>query len=254
MGTYQTQDLGGSGGPASQVIETGGPTTLSVGAIPDKSVVRREGAGLKGSSEFTYDETTKLLTLLFSQASVGGFRLANSNNANVNAHARQEVEVGGASGGDPFTRYLVSGVTFWSHGIENGVSDQYVIANANGLAASKALTFQQTTLFGRLGGGIAYPITATKTGAYSVTLADHTVPCNATSAAFDVTLPNANTCSGAVFVIKKTDASANAVTVKSSGGTLDGVAAATGIALAAQWDTIMVQSDGTNWLLIAPSV
>lgn len=102
--------------------------------------------------------------------------------------------------------------------------------------------------------GVRFPITAAKTGAYTVTLDDFTVPCDATSGAFDVTLPIATGNSGQVFIVKKIDASGNAVTVKTAGGTIDGVAAGTGIALPARWDTLTVQSDGTNYLILAPSV
>jgi len=49
--------------------------------------------------------------------------------------------------------------------------------------------------------------------------------------------------------IKKTDASANAVTVDGNGAeTIDG---STTVSLAAQWDFITVVSNGTNWIKIA---
>lgn len=120
----------------------------------------------------------------------------------------------------------------------------------NGSAApTTVLTVDGTTLATTLSGGIVLPISASKTGAYTVTTADYMVRCDATSGAFDVTLPNANTCAGQVFVVKRTSA-ANTVTVKSGGGTLDGVAAGTGIPLDAQFKTRAFQSDGTNWHIV----
>jgi len=86
----------------------------------------------------------------------------------------------------------------------------------------------------------------TKTGAYTVTDDDHTVLADATGGAFDVTLPSAVGRRGREFFVKRISAT-NTVTVKSSGGTLDGTAAATGIALDAQNKGRTFRSDGTNW-------
>jgi hypothetical protein len=90
----------------------------------------------------------------------------------------------------------------------------------------------------------------TKTGAYTAAVNDHVILGNATTAAFQVTLPTAVNVAGAgqVFVIKKIDASANAVTVgTTSSQTIDG--AATKV-LSAQYDKVMVMSDNANWVII----
>jgi hypothetical protein len=95
----------------------------------------------------------------------------------------------------------------------------------------------------RLWGGY----TVAKTGAY--TAADETVIlCNATSAAFTITLPAAATNKDRIYVIKKTDASANAVTVDGNAAeTIDDAATQT---LASQYDSIMIVCDGTEWWII----
>lgn len=90
--------------------------------------------------------------------------------------------------------------------------------------------------------------TPVKTAAYNVDGSDGLVPGNTTTAAFTITLPNAAGRNGATHTVKKVDASANALTVGSAGGTIDGAATA---ALAAQWAAITVRSDGTNWLKVA---
>jgi len=72
-----------------------------------------------------------------------------------------------------------------------------------------------------------------------------------TAGAFDVTLPNANVVTGRRIQVKRTTTSANAVTVKSAGGTIDNVAGATGITLAGgSLSSLTVASDGTNWWII----
>lgn len=83
--------------------------------------------------------------------------------------------------------------------------------------------------------------TSTKTGAYTITGDDYTILADATSAGFTVTLPAANTSTGRIFIIKKIDASGNAVTI---GGTVDGVSNPT---LTSQWQTARVQSNGTAY-------
>lgn len=87
-----------------------------------------------------------------------------------------------------------------------------------------------------------------KTGAYTVTAADEgrLIPCNATSAGFTVTLlPAATAGSGFRIGVKKTDSTANAVTVDGdSAETIDGAA---NLALSAQYDVVWLVSDGTGW-------
>jgi len=85
--------------------------------------------------------------------------------------------------------------------------------------------------------------------AYAVTAADDVILGNATSAPFAVTLPTAVGLAGQRFTIKKTDVSANAVTVATtSSQTID---ASTTYALSAQWKYVAAVSDGTNWQIVA---
>jgi hypothetical protein len=85
----------------------------------------------------------------------------------------------------------------------------------------------------------------TKTAAYTVEEDDDLVLCNATGAAFTVTLPSAVSFEGRQFMVKKIDASANAVTVDGNGAeTIDGAAT---LSLATQWAKVHLVSDGANW-------
>jgi hypothetical protein len=75
--------------------------------------------------------------------------------------------------------------------------------------------------------------------------------CDATSAAFTVTLPKAALHPRRDLIVKKIDASGNAVTVEGDGAeTIDGAA---NVALSGQWDFVQVISDGTSWSIISES-
>ena len=97
----------------------------------------------------------------------------------------------------------------------------------------------------------AIQVSALKTTAYNVAAADDVVLVDPTAGAFDVTLPNANVIAGRRIQVKRTTTSANAVTVKSAGGTIDNVPAATGVTLSGgSLNSLTVASDGTNWWII----
>jgi len=83
------------------------------------------------------------------------------------------------------------------------------------------------------------------TASGSALAGDFLILADATAGAVTVTLPPVASSLGALIVVKKTDASANAVTVDGSGAeTIDG---ATTQALAAQYDAVTVVCDGIAW-------
>jgi hypothetical protein len=87
-----------------------------------------------------------------------------------------------------------------------------------------------------------------KTGAYTLTDDDYTVTCDSSGGAFTITLPAASGRTGRVYNIKKTDSSANAVTVDGNASeTIDG---ATTVVITTQYDSLQIQSDGSNWHII----
>jgi hypothetical protein len=75
------------------------------------------------------------------------------------------------------------------------------------------------------------------------------------NAAITITLPTEATGGeasapsyGAHVVVKNVDSTTVTVTVKTSdGSTIDGIAGSTGIALAAEYETVDLVSDGANW-------
>ncbi len=91
--------------------------------------------------------------------------------------------------------------------------------------------------------------TSAITAAYTMTGRDRIILADATGGAFAVTLPQASLHKNQQpLVIKRLNSGGNAVTVGSSGGTIDGAATQS---LGAQYASITVVSDGTNWLKIA---
>lgn len=74
------------------------------------------------------------------------------------------------------------------------------------------------------------------------------VICDASGGDFTVTLPEAEKATGYRYVFKKIDASVNAVTIDGYGAeTVDGAATKS---LSAQYETLTVVCDGTEWFTI----
>lgn len=84
----------------------------------------------------------------------------------------------------------------------------------------------------------------TVTAAYTIPTVMFYVRADATSSAFAVTLPPARNMQGRRILVKKIDASGNAVTVTAAGSdTIEGSATA---ALAARWDKVHLISNGID--------
>ncbi len=94
-------------------------------------------------------------------------------------------------------------------------------------------------------GGIALATPpATKTGTYTATLLDFFIPADTTGGAFSINLPAASTARGKIYAIRKTAASANALTLDPSGAELiDGGATTTVTSVT----TSFIICNGTSW-------
>lgn len=89
----------------------------------------------------------------------------------------------------------------------------------------------------------------TVTAAHTVADGDDVVLGDATGAAFRVALPPVATWIGKIVTIKKTDASANAVTIDGNGAeTIDGSAT---VALATQYKSRTLLAGASEWHTIA---
>jgi hypothetical protein len=90
-----------------------------------------------------------------------------------------------------------------------------------------------------------------KTAAYTAGVSDYTITGDATGGAFSITLPTAVGCTGRIYIIKKSDASVNAVTIATtSSQNISGTSVATTYSLASQGKYVMVQSDNVGWTII----
>jgi hypothetical protein len=143
---------------------------------------------------------------------------------------------------------------------ENVVISQLLGVASGGLAApalqdrigiwdaSDSMNAKPGTLAAALQAGTSV---LTKSANYAVTADDYgsLITMSAGTGARTVTLPAAATAgAGFVIGIKKTDASANAVTIARSGSsTIDG---ATSLALTVQYGTVILRCDGTNWHVV----
>lgn len=101
-------------------------------------------------------------------------------------------------------------------------------------------------------GAVAKLIVASKTGAYTMLDAsDDLILGDATSAAFTITLPASSGLGGRVFQFVKTDSSINHVIIDANSSETIGGALA--YRLSAQYQTVTIISDGTNWQILASS-
>jgi len=89
--------------------------------------------------------------------------------------------------------------------------------------------------------------TITASGTTTLAANDSVVLADATLGNITLSLPNPNTITGSqAYFIKKTDASANTVTINAGANTLDGV---TTKVLWDQYQACTIRSDGTNWFV-----
>lgn len=88
-----------------------------------------------------------------------------------------------------------------------------------------------------------------KSATFTASLAEHAYLCNASGGAFTANLPTAVGNAGKEFVFKKTDSSANAITLDPNGSeTINGDAT---VLLENQHETAIVYSDGSGWHISA---
>lgn len=116
--------------------------------------------------------------------------------------------------------------------------------NSSTVGAFRDIKLRNAILTGNLALGIV-----AKTANYTVTANDHTIECDATSGAITLTLPAVSGArAGTQYTLKKTDASANAVTFDGNASeTIDG---ATTVSTTTQWASITIRRNaaGTAWI------
>ncbi len=100
----------------------------------------------------------------------------------------------------------------------------------------------------QVNGSLSLPV-VTKTSTYTAGADDYLIMGNTQSASFDIDLPQASTCPGRIFVIKKIHANYSLNIDPYAGDTVD---VSDPFALTANNATLMIQSDGANtWRIIS---
>jgi hypothetical protein len=91
---------------------------------------------------------------------------------------------------------------------------------------------------------------ATYTTTQTLLITNDFVKCNASSGPFDINLPQANTCLGKLFNIKKSDSSYNVISIKTfSGDFIDQTSSEYLLELTGEFVSII--SDGSGWNVIS---
>jgi hypothetical protein len=89
----------------------------------------------------------------------------------------------------------------------------------------------------------------TKGSNYTADATDHIIIGDATSSVRTISLPTAVGITGRQYIIKKKDASVNAVVIAADGSeTIDGAGS---VSLSMQWQVRTIVSDGANWMIIS---
>ncbi|MDB4442331.1 hypothetical protein N9219_02810 [bacterium] len=147
-----------------------------------------------------------------------------------------------------------NGSQYMSFGSANITVNKYMQPPSDlGAAFGSASRQWSTGYFGSVVASGTLTTAGLATGVQTITAAsdtlvntDHTNLCDCTSNAITVNLPAAS--AGQRFEIKKIDATANAVTIDGNGSeTIDG--ALTKV-ITAQYESVTLVSDGTNWFIV----
>ena len=276
-GNVVTVDIPGGGG--------GGGTP----ALPFTSIQYNNAGAFGGSANFTWNGTGLVVTngagvtdtlspgtLLFTTAGTGTISVKTAAVADGPLNLDiLDLQVNGASGllgqvltsGGPGASPTWAAVPLTSVSVDAGELTNTGTATAPvlGLAtAGTAGTYASpssvtTDAFGRVtaisaGTAPLVPAVATTSVSPYVMATSTTTVFADPLAAQTVRLPSASAAGvvpGRPYTVKRVNTSANVVTVTSAGGSIDFVAAGTGIALAGgTLDSITVQSDGANWWIV----
>lgn len=125
-------------------------TTITRATITDDSGAGTDGTIINSAwvGSALYDKIDALFTAgqtieVSSSGSTITHQIYNSSNTASSA-ARYSVAVGGSSAADPYVVYGISGVSNWSHGIDNSDSDNWKLSYGIGLGTNDAITVTST--------------------------------------------------------------------------------------------------------------
>ncbi len=222
--------------------------------------------------------TTTSVNAIVGKGSIDSYLQLNIQNNSAGTSASSDV-VATANNGSETTNYIDMGVNGggYTGGVMGAANDGYLYNMGQNLligtgTAAKSVVFMtggtsQATNermridgTGKVGignnsptstlqvtGSMALSVT-TKTATYTATASDYTILCNNTSGAITINLPAAAGCSGRIYVIKKISAIFNNVVI--DGNASENIDGSTTRTLTAQYETVRIQSDGSNWFIL----
>lgn len=122
-------------------------TKLAVGTT-GQLLVGATGAdpafGSSASADFTFTTTTA--------GAVRTLTISNTNNSNSGSRAVLQTTTGGASSGDPYHVFTITGVTDWAMGVDNSQSDIFAIAPNDTLGSGNVFTISTAGAVSCIGG------------------------------------------------------------------------------------------------------
>jgi hypothetical protein len=222
---------------------------------------------------------TSSYNAVVARGSVNNYFQLNINNQNAGTNASSDV-VATADNGNETSNYVDLGInsSVNTSGVMGNADDAYLYSAGNNLVLGTAnsgmamifltggaseTTNERFRITGAGSVGVNNPspsstlmvrgslATSISTKAGSATLAatDFSTMCNNTTGAVTMTLPTAAGIAGRIYILKKTSAAGNNVTVAGYNGveTIDG---STTFAITNQYSYLMIQSDGTNWYIL----
>jgi hypothetical protein len=252
------------------------------------NVVKANGSVGIGTTSFNATNPEKLLVdagttssvnAIVGKGSIDSYLQLNIQNNSAGTSASSDV-VATANNGNESSNYIDMGINGGSYtgGVMGAANDGYLYTMGNNFLigtanASKSVVFMtggttQSTNErmridgnGNVGIGTNNPTSTlqvagsqalsivTKTATYTATASDYTIICNNTGGAITINLPAAAGCSGRVYVIKKISGLFLNVTIDGNGSeTIDG---STTRVLTSQNESVMIQSNGTSWYILA---
>ncbi|MEP6677152.1 MAG: hypothetical protein ABJA78_18470 [Ferruginibacter sp.] len=223
--------------------------------------------------------TTASVNAIVGKGSIDSYLQLNIQNNSAGTSASSDV-VATANNGSETTNYVDMGINggSYSGGVMGAANDGYLYTMGNNFLlgtgnASKSLIFMtggtsqaanermRIDGTGKVGIGTTSPNSTfqvsgsvtmsitTKTASYTATSTDHTIICNNTAGAITITLPAASTVTGRIYVIKKISGISNNVIIDGNvSETIDGALTRT---LSVQYDTVLIQCDGSNWFVLS---
>lgn len=138
-GTSQTGAISLGTGTATQTVNVNagaGVKTTVIGSNNTTSTTTIHA----GSGNLNLDSVNVIQSLSSVGVAVTN-QVTNSDNTNAASNASYQVAVGGASAGDAYIDFLVSGAGHFSLGIDNSVSDNFVLAASGTLGTSNVASW-----------------------------------------------------------------------------------------------------------------